>query len=312
MTVPVSESVAVPISGSLVVPDSGPVTVPDLDLAAVPVAEAGSAPVAVAPVGIEFVIVADPADKVAAELAAYVREHGRTAAVLDVFEAAQLFTLSVIGGRATVEPVLPMILRLPAPPVLRTDVDAEFQFNECLAQLWAVAALSPAPVVNRPSAHSLGGQVSYSAALTAMRAGVHDGSAEVFASTYPEPGVPEGDRWWVQDTGTLTTSPWPERPVGEGPYRGRWSDSDPAFEIVVVLEGRAWRCTTADLEHLDLEGRSLAVSARLGLTLTAVTWRVTADAEDALLVNVEPYPGLEELRMVWLGFGPHLMKLLFP
>ena len=253
------------------------------------------------PVGVEFVIVADPADKVAAELAAYVREHGRMAAVLDVFEAAQLFTLSVNGGRATVEPVLPMILRLPAPPVLRTGVDAEFQFNECLAQLWAVAALSPAPVINRPSAHSLGGQVSYSAALTAMRAGAHDGSAEVFASTYPEPGRPEGDRWWVQDTGTLTTSPWPERPVGEGPYRGRWSDSDPAFEIVVVLEERAWRCTTADLEHLDLEGRSLAVSARLGLTLAAVTWRVTADAEDALLVNVEPYPGLEELRMVWLG-----------
>ncbi|MFC7646024.1 hypothetical protein ACFQX6_39570 [Streptosporangium lutulentum] len=126
-----------------------------------------------APVDIEFVIVADPADKVAAELVAYVQERGRAAAVLDMFEAAQLFTLSVANGRATVEPALPMLLRLPAPPAPRTSVDAEFQFNECLAQLWAVATLSPAPVINRPSARSLGGQASHSAALTAMRAGEH-------------------------------------------------------------------------------------------------------------------------------------------
>ncbi|GLW08067.1 hypothetical protein Misp01_31970 [Microtetraspora sp. NBRC 13810] len=268
-----------------------------------PVAEAGAA---------DLLIVADPADEVAAEVAGYVGEHGRTALVVDVFDAAQLFTVSVRDGVAEVEPDRPLLLRLPSPPSPRISFDAEFQYNECLAQLWAAAALMTSPVVNRPSAYPAGGRTSPSAALTELRADEEQGGVEVFTSKYPVPGTPEGERLWVEDLGTLRTSPWPERPAGAGPYRARWSDADPAFEMVVVLSGRAWRCTTADLGHLGLEERSVAVAAALDLDLAAIVWRVTEDAGRARLVNVEPFPGLEQLRMVWLGFGPRLLEVLFP
>ncbi len=269
----------------------------------------------------DLVVVADPADEVAAEVKIFVEESGRSAAVLDVFDAAQLFTVSVRDGVAKVDPEVPLFLRLPSPPPLRTGFDAEFQFNECLAQLWAAAALTSAPVINRPSPQALGSRVSHSAALTGLRAGLDGGAVEIFSSRPSEPPEPPeppslsasgGDQWWVQDASTHLTSPWPLPPGDRtGPFRARWSDADPVFEAVVVLAGQAWRCTTADLDHLRLEERSDAVASSLDVTLAAVIWRLAPDLSSAWLVNVEPYPALEQLRMVWLGLGPQLLKVLF-
>ncbi|MFF5532807.1 hypothetical protein ACFY71_10015 [Streptomyces cinerochromogenes] len=119
----------------------------------------------------DLVVVADPQDPTALELAAYVTEQGRSAAVLDVFDAAQLFTVTARAGTATVDPVVPLVLLLPAPPDRRTGWDAEFHLGECFAQLWAVAALTPAPVVNRPAGTLVAGRTTRSAAVTARRAG---------------------------------------------------------------------------------------------------------------------------------------------
>ncbi|MET8155851.1 hypothetical protein ABZT47_05720 [Sphaerisporangium sp. NPDC005289] len=267
----------------------------------------------------ELIIVADPEDEVAIEVAEFVTESGHEARVLDVFDAAQMFTVSVRDGVATVTPECPLVLRLPPPPPLRVSFDAEFQYGECLAQLWAVAALTPAPVINRPTPQGLGSRVSVSAALTELRAGVSGGSVEVFAGAPPAPAPtppPAGEdaeaTWWVRDEGTGATAPWTDAMTAEGPFRARWSDADPVFEGVVVLGGNAWRCTTADLDDLDLTERSIGIVARLGLDLAAVTWRLAPDLASARLVNVEPFPALEQLRMVWLGLGPHLVKALFP
>jgi hypothetical protein len=260
----------------------------------------------------DLLIVADPADTLAVELAGYVGEHGRSARVMDVFDAARLFTVTVRGSTAAVEPDLPVFLRLPPPPARRVSFDAEFQYNECLAQLWAACALMAAPVINRPAMQTVAGRTSPSAALTELRAGEAPCGVEVFSSRYPEPADPHGEQFWVEDQGTLRSSPWPERPEGTGPYRARWSDAVPAFEIVIVLCERAWRCTTVDIDHLGLEQRSVAVANALDLSLAAVVWRVTAGASEARLVNVDPFPGLEQLRMVWLGLGPRLLEVLFP
>ncbi|MFJ3308842.1 hypothetical protein ACIPSA_38510 [Streptomyces sp. NPDC086549] len=259
----------------------------------------------------DLIVVADPQDAVAGEMAEYVAEQGRSVAVLDVFDAAQLFTVTTRAGAATVEPVVPLVLLLPPPPTRRISFDAEFQLGECLAHLWAVAALTPAPVINRPSATLVAGRTSRSAAVTERRAG-EDGGSEVFSFDYPRPGSPEGDTFWVEDLGTLRARPWPRRPPGTGPYRARWSDADPATETVVVLGDRAWCCTTVDLGHLALESRSVAAAAALDLCLAALVWRVTDGAAEARLVHVEPFPALEQLRMVWLGLGPRLMEVLFP
>ncbi|MGR4880403.1 hypothetical protein ACIPUC_13320 [Streptomyces sp. LARHCF249] len=270
-----------------------------------------------------LVVVADPEDPVATEVRDFVVESGHEAAVLDVFDAAQMFTVTVDDGAApVVEPVLPMMLRLPAPPLLRISFDAEFQLNECLAQLWAAAALTAAPVINRPAPGGLGTGVSASGVLTELRAGLPVGSVEVFSSRPPEPegpaeaageaGAGEGTQWWVQDLASWTTRPWPERPAGSGPYRARWSDPDPLFENVVVLGDHAWPCSAVELDGLRLEERSTGIVARLGLELASVVWRISPDLHCAKPVVVEPFPDVEQLRMVWLGLGPQLLKVLFP
>ncbi|ANP50931.1 hypothetical protein J2Z21_005134 [Streptomyces griseochromogenes] len=270
-----------------------------------------------------LVVVADPEDPVAVDVRDFVLESGHEATVLDVFDAAQLFTITVDGATAVVEPALPMFLRLPAPPLLRTGFDAEFHLNECLAHLWAVAALTPAPVINRPEPGGLGTRVSASAALTELRAGLADGSPEIFsAEPSGPPGEPpggQGTQWWIQDLGSWTTRPWPELPDPlvpsadcRGPYRARWSDPEPLFESVVVLGGQAWRSSPVDLDGLGLEERSTEIGARLGLQLSAVVWRLSPDLTRAWPVVVEPFPDAEQLRMVWLGLGPQLVKVLFP
>ncbi|MGW2426205.1 hypothetical protein ACWC0C_44615 [Streptomyces sp. NPDC001709] len=270
-----------------------------------------------------LVIVADPEDPVAIDVRDFVRDSGREAAILDVFDAAQLFTVTVDGSTALVEPALPMFLRLPAAPLRRISFDAEFQLNECLAHLWAVAALTPAPVINRPEPGGLGTRVSASAALTELRAGLPGGSPEIFSSRPCGPpgesGDGQGTQWWVQDLDSWTTRPWPDpaddlapSADGSGPYRARWSDPDPLFESVVVLGDQAWRSSPIDLDHLGLQERSTDIVARLGLQLSAVVWRLSPDLAQARPVLVEPFPDVEQLRMVWLGLGPQLVKVLFP
>lgn len=270
-----------------------------------------------------LVVVADPEDPVAIEVRNFVRDSGHEATILDVFDAAQLFTVTVDGADAVVEPALPMFLRLPAPPLRRISFDAEFHLSECLAHLWAVAALTPAPVINRPEPGGLGTRVSASAALTEVRAGLTGGSPEVFSSRpygpHGEPAHGRGTQWWVQDLDSWTTRPWPELPDtvvastdGSGPCRARWSDPEPLFESVVVLGDQAWRSSPVDLDHLGLKERSTQIVARLGLQLSSVVWRLSPDLTQAWLVVVEPFPDVEQLRMVWLGLGPRLVKVLFP
>ncbi len=270
-----------------------------------------------------LVIVADPDDPVAIDVRDFVIDSGHDAVILDVFDAAQSFTVAFDGSVARVEPVVPLFLRLPAPPLLRLSFDAEFQLNECLAQLWAVAALTPAPVINRPAPGGLGGLVSPSAALTELRAGQPGGSLEIFSARPVRPSAPpaddDGDTWWVQDLDTWRAHPWPDpvdgpapAPGAVGPFRSRWSDPDPVFESVVVLGDQAWRSSPVDLDGLDLERRSVEIVARLRLDLAAVVWRVSSDLDRAWPVVVEPFPDAEQLRMVWLGLGPRLVKVLFP
>ncbi|MEV8462055.1 MULTISPECIES: hypothetical protein [Streptomyces] len=262
-----------------------------------------------------LVVVADPKDPVAVEVRDFVRESGHRAAVLDVFDAAQAFTVTVDGPAAVVEPAVPLMLRLPAPPLRRVSFDAEFQLTECLAHLWAVAALTPAPVINRPAPGGPGTRVSPSAVLTDLRAGLPGDAVEVFSALPPAPAPPardEGTQWWVQDYSTWTTRPWPEPPAGPGPYRARWSDPDPLLENVVVLGDRAWPCSAVELDGLRLAEHSTDMVARLGLDLASVVWRISPDLTEARPVVVEPFPDIEQLRAVWLGLGPRLLEVLFP
>ena len=261
---------------------------------------------------LELVVVAHPSDQLAKELVDLAREQKRSAMVLDVFAAAQLFSISIDSAQAMIEPDLPLFLRVPAPPMLRTSFDEEFLFNESLATLWSVAALCKSPVINRPTSDSFGGRVSHSAALTELRAGINTTSLEIFSSSVaPAPVIDVVRQWYVQNIMTQQTTAWPALPEGHGPYCARWSDPEPVYEVVVVLGIKAWRCTSVELGYLELNEQSIALVQRLGLIFATVTWVIAHDLSSATAVNIEPFPLMEQVKYVWPELGPALLEELF-
>jgi hypothetical protein len=260
-----------------------------------------------------LIVVGQPTDDLAVEVVRLAGVRGYAAALLDAYEAAHLFSIYVEAGRAVVEPDIPLLLRLPSSPVVRTSFDAEFQSGECLATIWTAAVLCRAPVINRPSGSGFVGLLSFSNALTEMRAGTDSGAFEVFArEMLPPPSDRQDQQWVVQDTGTYRTAIWPAAPEGYGPYRHRYTDADPAYEVVVVLGNRAWRCTTISPKDLLLEEKSITLMGRLHLTFGAIVWSISRDLTAARLVRIDPYPSMDLLQFVWSELGSALLEALCP
>jgi hypothetical protein len=260
----------------------------------------------------DLVIVASPADRLVKELELLARKSGHCPVTLTVEESARLFTVSVSEGHALVSPKIPILLRPPCPQLIRPTFDESFLFSECFATLWAAAALTDACVVNRPTVYGIGGRVSMSAALTEVRAGSEPRRVEVFSDSLPvPPAQPSCLQWYTQSAQNYETARWPTKPVGGGPYRARWLESNPAYEVVVVLRPDAWRCTLAPLEHLDLEARSISLVERLGMTFATIIWSVAHDLTGASVARVDPFPSMDQVQFVWPALGPALIKMLF-
>jgi hypothetical protein len=262
---------------------------------------------------LDVCIVASEADPLAREVASSCARRGYAARILDVASAARLYSISVGDGGAVVEPDIPMLLRLPPPKDARGSFDEAFSESECFAALFAAAALSTRPVINRPQSGSLSGRISQSSALTALRSGDVSVVGEVFASAPPEPGKADAERvWCIQELTTFQTRLWPSSPNGRGPFRAKWLDAHLAYEMVVVLDQDAWRSTAVDLRGLELEERSVDLVSSLDLRFAVVTWAISRSHSSAEFVRIDPYPSLTQVRGVWGNLGPALLQALFP
>lgn len=261
----------------------------------------------------DLIIVGDRGDRFATEVVNFAKQKGFIAEILDVCEAAQLFTVNVDSGRAIVTPDIPLLLRMPAPSTIRQDFDSSFQYGECLATLWAAAALMKSTVINRPTPFSAWGRAANSSILTSHRAGLHPKGREVF-SLYPAAPPQEfaNQQWNVQDLTTYIDTPWPEIPEGKGPYRAYDSDTDPAYEMVVVLGKQAWRCTTAPLEELQLEYQSISIIQQLEMTFGVVIWSISPNLDNYALFSVNPFPAIQQVQFVWHSLAPALIEAFFP
>ncbi|QSJ14639.1 hypothetical protein JYQ62_22350 [Nostoc sp. UHCC 0702] len=261
----------------------------------------------------DLIIVGDRGDRFAIEVVNLAKQKGFVAEILDVCEAAQLFTVSIDSGCAIVTPDIPLVLRMSAPSAIRQDFDTSFQYGECLATLWAAAALMKSTVINRPTPFSAWGRAANSSVLTQVRAGLTPEGTEIFSLHPPTP--PQelvNQQWNVQDLTTFIDTPWPEIPEGEGPYRAYYSDFDPAYEMVVVLGEQAWRCTTASLEHLQLENQSIAMIKQLEMTFGVVIWSISPNLNNSTLFRVNPFPSMQQVQFVWHSLAPALIDILFP
>jgi hypothetical protein len=255
----------------------------------------------------DLLVVASRHDPVAALLAEYARARGRTPIVLEHADAARLFTIENGAAGARVEPEVPMLLRPPMPRVPGRDSDTVFLDGECGAVLWAAAALTKAPVLNRPGERGFEGRWSPSGSVTERRADVAV-DAELYASGNGGE-QPDRRRWALEDPRGRTRI-WSGADESEGPFRARPVLDDERYECVVVLGERAWRTTLAEIEQFELERRSVDVVARLGLAFAVVTWGVERGLSSVRLARVDPYPRADQLVPVWGEVAPALLEAL--
>ncbi|HIK03256.1 MAG TPA: hypothetical protein IGS40_00840 [Trichormus sp. M33_DOE_039] len=260
----------------------------------------------------DLIIVGDRSDRFCTEVLDLVQQAGYTADIFDVCDAARLFSIGMEDGQVFVTPDIPILLRIQSPSTIRTSFDDSFIYGECLSTLWAAATLNKSPVINRPTTHSIWGKTSYSSVLTAVRAGYQENDIEIFSSQILPPHTAKiNQQWYVQDLVTYNTTAYPNIPEGEGPYRGRWADIDPGYEIVVVLEDKAWRSTTVPLEHLALEQQSISLMRNLDLTFATVTWSISENLETATIARIDSFPLMEQIQFVWPALAPALLEVLF-
>lgn len=260
----------------------------------------------------DLLIVGSNDDSFCEEVSELVKYKGYTSVILDIYDAAKLFSIAIADGKSDVTPNIPVILRIPSQAPIRTSFDDSFMYGECLATLWAATTLSKSIVINRPTATSLWGKISYSSSLTKLKAGDNNSNVEIFSSQVSSsPQLLMNKQWYLQDLITYNTAAYPQIPEGVGPFRASWVDSNLEYEIIVVLEDKAWRCSNVKLEYLRLEEKSISLLRNLDLVFGTVTWSIDSNLENATIAQINPYPSLEEIQFVWSAFAPALLETIF-
>lgn len=249
-------------------------------------------------------VVASEQDALATALVELARGRGFRVEALSHEDAAFRTTVEVTPDGARVWPETALFLRpsFEAPP---SDRDEGFLLEERTAHLWAAAALSPLPVLNRPTRRGLYGRGARSGRVSERRAGLPFERAEIFcteASRRDWPGC------WAAESADGTVGVWPRG--GSGAFRARPVAAGEAYEAAIVVGSRAWRRSDEPLEHLELEVRSLAVAARLSLGFATVWWAVSAQGDSASFVRAVAAPSLQQVASRWPEVGSALLSSL--
>ena len=186
------------------------------------------------------------------------------------------------------------------------SADERFLRAEAHAAFWAAAALSPAPVINRPARNGVAPRMTAGTIAHAIGQVPANGAGEIHASG-PEMFDGACEALWGEDIRYLT-SPLSQLEKGV-PLRARKLNPEAQYEIVTVVGDRAFPATTDPRTvELDLAARSIAVAQRLGFYFAAVTWSIS-DAE-SLPIRVNPAPEEYEVRYAWREVSDALCEAL--
>lgn len=256
----------------------------------------------------DVLIVAGGDDPVAHRVADDLQARRVSTEWLDGPTAALQFTVEMTGSTVAVDPVVPMFIRPSAwwacvPP---SDVDAVFLRSEQYGTLWAAAALTAAPVLNRPRRRSASERWT-AAAIAAIDPAGDARIEEVYASASGE--VPRGSEpdWWAEDAKYRVT---PLAEAADGwPVRARRINPDALYEVVTVV-GDAGFAATRDpaTNRYGLVERSVALVHRAGFGFAAVTWAI--DDAGPLPVQLNAAPEEHEVMYAWDGIGAALVGAL--
>jgi hypothetical protein len=258
--------------------------------------------------GGDVLIVAGGDDPVAHRVADDLRARRVLTQWLDGPAAALQFTLEMTGSTVAVDPVVPMFIRPSAwwARLPSDDLDAVFLRSEQYATLWAAAALTTAPVLNRPRRRTASERWT-AAAIAAIDPASDARIEEVYASASDQ--VPCGSEpdWWAEDAKYRVT---PLAEAADGwPVRARRINPDALYEIVTVV-GDAGFAATRDpaANQYGLVERSVALVHRTGFAFATVTWAI--DGDGPLPVRLNAAPEEHELMYAWEGIGAALIGAL--
>ena len=150
-------------------------------------------------------IVAGPNDGAAIHLRESLEAKGQRVAQLDGPAASRLFTVRVGPDKTSVEPDLPMFVRASAwwYDEAAADSDERFLRSEAYAAFWAAAALSSAPVINRPNGNGAVGRLTAAELASRLTSEPPLAVRELHASG-PELITDATDSMWGEDSNFLT------------------------------------------------------------------------------------------------------------
>jgi hypothetical protein len=256
-----------------------------------------------------ILIVARSGDGVAEKVKVALQARGRRVILTDASEAAHIFTIRRSDDSIAVTPRIPMFIRASAWWVdpAEMDSDARFLAEERYATLWAAAALTNAPVINRPRRS---GPVFYMTprAIAAALGVESEVAREVYASGPDMIGASDGDMWG--EDAEFRTAPVASlrRDV---PLRARRVNPAALYEVVTVVGHRAF-AATADPRtvHLDLLSRSVAIARAADVHLATISWAI--DESGATPARLNAVPDESELRYAWSEIAAALCEDLAP
>jgi hypothetical protein len=235
----------------------------------------------------DVIVVDEPADLFGAAFCDWALARGVRAARLRLPEVASELSIAGDGDRPTVEPEMAMLLRPlqgVRPPALP---DERFIWGEQFATLWAAAALTRSPVVNRPNEWGWASKTTMSAVVTERRAGLEAPPAESVWKRCP-PGKPFSHH---QD---LETWAQPDDPSQLEFGRSRALPPMCGFDQVVVVGERAWRVTAPGVHDAAIEETSIRATAVLALAFATISWGFPADGGAPLITKINGFPTLRE------------------
>ena len=257
----------------------------------------------------DILIVAGAQDGVAVKLGVALKTRGRGVLHLDGHSAARLFTIRRGLGSSFVEPHCPMFVRTSAwtysCPV--KDADERFLRTEAYVTFWAAAALTSAPVINRPPPDGARAQF-YWAAINAALGLQQSVGAEMHASGPEMIDSSHGDVWGENVHSQL--GPVALLPV-DVPLRARKVNPQVRYDIVTVVGTRAFPATRdSRVADLELHNRSIVLAQKFELHFATVTW--TIDEHSATPVRVSAAPEENELKYNWENTVDALCEDLMP
>jgi hypothetical protein len=243
----------------------------------------------------DVLIIAREDDEVAVRLQHALAARGKSVSSLDGPAAARRFTISSRSNSVAVTPAVPLFIRPSAwwtqPP---DGTDEAFLRHEEYATLWAAAALSAAPVINRPTATGTVGRLTWGsiAALLDLR---EPGTEEIHSSG-PEVLRDSDECLWGEDA-TYVSAPISALRPGV-PLRARRLNPAALYEIITIVGARAFPATKDPRSaELNLAGHSLKLAAKLGIHFATVTWAL--DDNTATPVRVNASPDDSDIRYAW-------------